>query len=94
MGRSVSAPARSDVQPDERLAGAWNARHKDDGFASRSLGVLDDRLDTFGRDPEVLRVRVVPSVVSLKKSCTSVAVPVRCAHAEETPSQAADADGG
>jgi hypothetical protein len=32
------------------------------------------------------------SVVSLKKSCTSVAAQVRCAYAEETPPQAADAD--
>ena len=32
------------------------------------------------------------SVVSLKKSCTSAAEPVRCANAKETPSQASDAD--
>ena len=32
------------------------------------------------------------SVVSLKKSCTSVAAQVRCAHAEKTPPQADVAD--
>jgi hypothetical protein len=34
----------------------------------------------------------IASVVSLKKSCTSLAVWVRCAHAKETPSQADVAD--
>ena len=44
-GFAESAPARGDIQTDERLAGSWHPRHEDDGLLMPGPGVLDDLLD-------------------------------------------------
>jgi hypothetical protein len=51
--RALFAVTGGDVQPHERLAGAGNARYKDDYLGLGCVGLVDDLFDRNGCDSEV-----------------------------------------